>query len=160
MPYPGGPGWRGITEIAPPTYKKGRNCRYPGCKTILSIYNDDNWCAQHIQYKPEPPPTDLELYFKQCQGKCGEWKNGHAYARDRYAPDRLDYICTACRRHEKLIAKRKEQVRVLNGLLQKKCTVCGVRKPANLDFFPWSKSGYSHLKQVCLECEKDAKGSN
>jgi hypothetical protein len=32
---------------APRTYKRGRVCKEPGCRTMLSIYNKSKYCYAH-----------------------------------------------------------------------------------------------------------------
>jgi hypothetical protein len=37
------------------TYRKGRVCREPGCRTVLSIYNSEDRCAAHHLAVVETP---------------------------------------------------------------------------------------------------------
>jgi hypothetical protein len=34
------------------TYHSGRVCAEPGCETRLSIYNQSNYCAEHLEKTP------------------------------------------------------------------------------------------------------------
>lgn len=34
-------------------FKKGRKCKYPGCKQVLSIYNYGTYCHLHADKPPE-----------------------------------------------------------------------------------------------------------
>jgi hypothetical protein len=37
------------------TFPQGRSCTYPGCSTLLSIYNPRSVCWQHEEARPASP---------------------------------------------------------------------------------------------------------
>ena len=43
----------------PKTFRPGRQCRFDGCATRLSIYNSDEFCARHRGSRAEPSATRL-----------------------------------------------------------------------------------------------------
>ena len=35
-------------------YDQGRHCAHPGCSTVISRYNKNEYCWRHFQPRPEP----------------------------------------------------------------------------------------------------------
>jgi len=35
-------------------YDQGRHCAHPGCSTLISRYNKNEYCWRHYQPRPEP----------------------------------------------------------------------------------------------------------
>ena len=35
-------------------YDQGRHCAHPGCSTLISRYNKNEYCWRHFQPRPEP----------------------------------------------------------------------------------------------------------
>ena len=35
-------------------YDEGRHCAHPGCSTVISRYNKNEYCWRHFQPRPEP----------------------------------------------------------------------------------------------------------
>jgi hypothetical protein len=35
-------------------YDQGRHCAHPGCNTLISRYNKNEYCWRHFQPRPEP----------------------------------------------------------------------------------------------------------
>ncbi len=139
------------TLVVPATYSRGRTCAYGGCRTVLSQYNPDEYCAAHIRKAPESKPTDLGTYYKACKA-CGYWKDGRAYAKDEAHWDGLAEVCKRCAKKKPATTKNEDLAAWRNKGRTQVCKHCADELPARLEYFSWKRDAKFLLDTVCKRC--------
>jgi hypothetical protein len=135
-----------LTYLAerPETYPAGRRCHEPGCITVLSVYNPEDYCGAH-----EGRHVSMSyggMNFAVCD-HC------HSVYEARYFLGRKgskDTVCRSCRHKEAL-----ERLRGPGAITHKVCTNCGESKPRTAQFWGMqaNKGGNVTAQGCCRTCK-------
>jgi hypothetical protein len=113
------------------SYPAKRVCKFPGCKTRLSIYNPDEMCAAH-----DDGFSSYRVGFKKCTC-CGVVKSCDEFGIKTRNRDGLNSQCRECRREADAASYRisleRSRARKRRWQEKKRAEAMSLRKDNQLD---------------------------